>query len=119
MKELIEYIPFRIVSWLARRLKFRTVGRVGSALGGLALRLPIRRKAIAINNLAKAFPNLSTAEVRSLACQAFKNQGTVLLEFLWSDGQPADELLKRIHFTDDAAIRKYIAVPQPLILLSA
>lgn len=119
MKELIEYIPFRIVSWLARRLKFKTVGRVGAALGGFAFKLPIRRRAITIDNLAKAFPNLSPAEVRTLAREAFRNLGTALLEFLWSDGQPADELLKTIHFTDDAVIRKYIEVPQPLILLSA
>jgi len=119
MKELIEYIPLRLLSWLARHLRFKTAGKVGSALGGAAFRLPIRRKEIALDNLSKAFPDLSSGEVRSIALGAFRNYGSALLEFLWSDRQPADVLLKTARIADYRVIQKYISNRQAVIFLSA
>jgi KDO2-lipid IV(A) lauroyltransferase len=119
MKELIEYIPLRLLGWLAGRLQFKTAGKVGAALGSAAFRLSIRRKHIALDNLSKAFPDLTPGDVRAIALGAFRNYGTAVLEFLWSDGQPADVLLKTARIADYRVVQKYCSNRRAVIFLSA
>ena len=118
MTELVEYIPFLFLSWLARRLRFSTAGKVGATLGSWAFALPIRRKEIALDNLARAFPEFSKDQLRRIARGAFRNYGTVLMEFLWSDGRTEEQLLETIHAVDAEFIKKHFAEPRAVILLS-
>lgn len=117
--ETFEYIPVYLFSRLARNLSFRMAGRVGGALASLLFALPHSRKIVTLDNLSKAFPDLAPRQIKRLARGAYRNYGTAMMEFFWSNGKTAEEILKTVQVSDDSAIRKYLGTPQALLFLSA
>jgi Kdo2-lipid IVA lauroyltransferase/acyltransferase len=81
------------VSAVARRLPRRVVLAVGRRLGRLWGALDKRHLAIAADNLRRAFPEWDEARVQRTARGVYAHFGAVLMDLLWMEGRPVDELL--------------------------
>ncbi len=81
------------VSALVRRSPRRLVLALGRRLGRLWSRVDKRHLAIAADNLHQAFPEWDEARVLATARGVYAHFGTVILDLLWMQGRPAQELL--------------------------
>jgi KDO2-lipid IV(A) lauroyltransferase len=81
------------VSVVVRRTPRRAVLAVGRRLGFLWARLDARHLAIARDNLRRAFPEWDEARVDRTARGVYAHFGTVILDLLWMEGRPVEELL--------------------------
>ena len=81
------------VSAILRRLPRRVVLAVGRRLGRLWGSLDRRHLAIAGSNLRRAFPEWDEARIEATARGVYAHFGAVLLDLLWMEGRPAEELL--------------------------
>jgi Kdo2-lipid IVA lauroyltransferase/acyltransferase len=81
------------VSAVVRRLPRRVVLGAGRRLGRLWGALDRRHLAIAADNLRRAFPEWDEARVQETARGVYAHFGTVLLDILWMEGRPVEELL--------------------------
>lgn len=77
----MRHLPRRVVLWL------------GGRLGRLWGRLDRRHLAIAASNLRRAFPEWDEARVERTARGVYAHFGTVILDLLWMEGRPAQDLL--------------------------
>ncbi len=78
----LEYVVVQIVAFIVQRLSWKTVQKLGRALGSFMYRfIPIRKKVV-IANLSKAFPEKSNHQIRAIAKSTFENFGQVLFEFI-------------------------------------
>jgi len=66
---------------------------LGGRLGRLWGRLDRRHLAIAASNLRRAFPEWDEARVERTARGVYAHFGTVILDLLWMEGRPAQDLL--------------------------
>ena len=76
-----------------RRLPRRFVLALGRRLGRLWGALDRRHLAIAADNLRRAFPEWDEARVQATALGVYAHFATVLLDILWMEGRPVEELL--------------------------
>jgi heptosyltransferase-2 len=76
-----------------RRLPRRAVLALGRWLGRLWGALDRRHLAIAADNLRHAFPEWDERRVQETARGVYAHFGTVLLDLLWMEGRPVEELL--------------------------
>ena len=76
-----------------RRLPRRVVLALGRRLGRLWAALDPRHLAIAADNLRQAFPDWDEARVQATARGVYAHFATVLLDILWMEGRPVEELL--------------------------
>ena len=81
------------VSAVVRRLPRRVVLAAGRRLGRLWAALDPRHLAIAADNLRRAFPDWDEPRVQSTARGVYAHFATVLLDILWMEGRPVEELL--------------------------
>jgi KDO2-lipid IV(A) lauroyltransferase len=81
------------VSAVVRRLPRPVVLAVGRRLGRLWGALDRRHLAIAADNLRRAFPEWDEARVQGTARGVYAHFGTVLMDLLWMEGRPVEELL--------------------------
>jgi KDO2-lipid IV(A) lauroyltransferase len=81
------------VSAVVRRLPRPAVLALGRRLGRLWGRLDRRHLAIASDNLRRAFPEWDEERVRETARGVYAHFGAVLMDLLWMDGRPVEELL--------------------------
>ena len=66
--------------WLVHRLSFRSIARVGRAVGWLGYRLALPRRKVVLTNLRLCFPALSDAERDTLARRHFSALGRAFLD---------------------------------------
>ena len=118
LKSLIEYVFFVPVNLCARALSFRGAGRLGSALGGFVWRCAGYRRRISLDNLTRAFPEKSQAEIRRIARGAYRGYGRALMEMLWSGGAGEDELRDTMTLENPRVPLDALARGKGLILLS-
>jgi lauroyl/myristoyl acyltransferase len=78
---------------VVRRLPRRLVLALGRALGRLWAALDARQVKIASDNLRQAFPDWDEVRVRATARGVYEHFAAVLLEILWMEGRPTQELL--------------------------
>jgi Kdo2-lipid IVA lauroyltransferase/acyltransferase len=119
MAERIEYFFFVLISAVARRLSFRSAGRVGASLGSIVFRLTNFRKAITLDNLSHAFPDKSADEIRSIAHGAFKNYGIAVVESLWTYDKSPEVLKQTVRLENREVIDKAMAMGKGVLLVSA
>jgi len=81
------------VSAVVRRLPRRVVLAVGRRLGRLWGALDRRHLAIAADNLRHAFPEWDEARVQATTRGVYAHFGAVLLDLLWMEGRPVEELV--------------------------
>jgi KDO2-lipid IV(A) lauroyltransferase len=82
------------VSEVVHRLPRRVVLGLGRRLGWLWGAIDRRHRLIAADNLRRAFPEWEDARVRATARGVYAHFGTVLLDLLWMEGRPVEELLR-------------------------
>jgi len=116
--EFLEYLPILLFSRVARCLSFRAAGRLGAILGGFAYCLPLSRRTVALDNLSKALPELSSADHRRIAKGSFKNYGITLMEFFWSSGRSKEALLETIRLMNFEVAARNLQPGRALILVS-
>jgi len=81
------------MSAVVPRLPRRVVLAVGRRLGRLWGALDRRHLAIAADNLRHAFPEWDKARVQATARGVYAHFGAVLLDLLWMEGRPVEELV--------------------------
>ena len=117
-RHALEAAAAAAVSAVARRLPRRVVLALGRRLGRLWGALDRRHLAIAADNLRQAFPEWGEARVQATARGVYAHFGTVLLDILWMEGRPVEELLELAdvegleHLT--AALARGVGVVSPL-----
>jgi KDO2-lipid IV(A) lauroyltransferase len=82
-----------VVSSIVRRLPRRAVLAVGRTLGRLWGAFDRRHLQVAATNLRHAFPEWSEERVLATARGVYAHFGTVLLDLLWMEGRPAEQLV--------------------------
>jgi Kdo2-lipid IVA lauroyltransferase/acyltransferase len=79
---------------VVRRLPRRLVLALGRTLGRLWAALDARHVRIASDNLRQAFPDWSEERVLATARGVYRHFAAVLVEILWMEGRPVQELLQ-------------------------
>ncbi len=82
LRHAAEYAAVRTVRAGVRLLPMSAVRTCGRALGSAAYVLHTRRRRIALDNVARAFPAKTPADCRALARAVFAHFGAALLELL-------------------------------------
>ena len=118
MNTWFEYILFRAVRAIARKLPFQVASRVGSSLGMAVFRWTSVRRKVTRENLLHAFPGLSEQEHETIAAGAYRNYGRAILEFLWCGGASEVELRSIMRLANGEVAREALARGKGLILLS-
>jgi len=118
MKESVEFFFFRLLNGIARKLSFRTAGRIGALLGKLAFALTGVRKSVTFDNLEKAFPELGRKEIRNIARGAYVNYGIAVVEMMWSAGQSLEVLSGTVHFANPHVMEQALAQRKGAIFVS-
>lgn len=76
----LEYLAANLVMFLAQALPLRTALRWGECAGRLAAALARRRRRIAVENLRRAYPELSEEGAEKLAVRVFEHFGRAVVE---------------------------------------
>jgi KDO2-lipid IV(A) lauroyltransferase len=92
-RHALEAAAAAIVSAIVRRLPRGAVRGAGRGLGRVWAALDRRHLRIAEENLKRAFPEWEEARVRTTALGVYSHFAEVLLEILWMEGRPVEELL--------------------------
>jgi KDO2-lipid IV(A) lauroyltransferase len=92
-RHALEAAAAALASWIVRRLPRRLVLALGRRLGRLWAVLDRRHLAIAEDNLRAAFPDWDAARVAATARGVYAHFGAVILDLLWMEGRPVQELL--------------------------
>ncbi len=106
----LEYGVFRLVHGLAGRFSLARVRRWGGRLGLLALRLAAKKRRLAMQNMALAFPDSDVAQRRRWVRRCFEHHGSHFCEVIaaahWTPQQVPDlftiEGLEHLQDADDA-----------------
>ena len=93
---LLEDAAVRAVSALARALPRGRALALGRALGRRWGRADARHLAVAMENLAHAFPDWDDARRRATALGVYEHFGQVLLDVLWLARRPREEILSHV-----------------------
>jgi len=91
---------------------------VASAAGTLMRRASRQRHDVTLRNIEHAFPELSGAEVRTLADSAYRNLGIVLAEVLAMSTATKSQLLRMIDVPGFELVQRRMLTSQPSILVS-
>jgi KDO2-lipid IV(A) lauroyltransferase len=118
MQHRIEYALFIGFRSAILLLPLSGARRVGSFLGGIAYRLLGRRRAIAVDNLTRAFPDKSHDEILRIAKGSFRNYGIAILEFLWFPRFDDATLARAVRIRNPEIMAANAAPGKGLIMLS-
>jgi KDO2-lipid IV(A) lauroyltransferase len=77
------------------------------------------RRAMAVSNLARAFPERSAAERAAILQQSYRNMSEVFVELLWGWRASADELTERLLMDNPELVARFVAERRSVILLTA
>jgi len=92
-RHALEAAAAAAVSTVVRRLPRRAVLAAGRGLGRLWGALDRRHREIAEANLRASFPEWEEARVAATARGVYAHFGAVMLDLLWMEGRPAEQLL--------------------------
>jgi len=92
-RHALEAAAAAVVSAIVPRLPRRAVLAIGRGLGRVWAALDRRHLRIAADNLRRAFPEWDEARVLATAHGVYAHFAAVLLEILWMEGRPVEELL--------------------------
>ena len=84
-KNYFEYALFLLLNAVARVLPRSLALKLGAAIGALTPYLLPKRRETAYNNLRRAFPEKSEAEIRSIMARMFRHLGKSAFEMLLVD----------------------------------
>ncbi len=119
MAARIEYALFRLLEAILSRLPFGAARRVGTFLGLVAMEVFRFRRAVTLENLTHAFPELPRSEILRRARGAYRNYGTAIMELFWTGRATPEALVDKVHLRDPAIVLEACSRGTGLILLSA
>ncbi|MBP9212691.1 MAG: lysophospholipid acyltransferase family protein [Bacteroidetes bacterium] len=118
MQNQIEYLFFRILFFIVRRFRFRTIQRAGRRFGWFVYRVIGLRKRLVLDNLRHAFPEKTAAEIDALALAAYRNLFTAYFEILALDTLSEEEIKRRVSFPDAGRMNELLKQGKGLIVLT-
>ncbi len=92
-RHTLEAAAAAFVSAIVRRLPRRVVLAIGRGLGWIWAALDRRHLRIAADNLRRAFPEWEEARIQATARGVYAHFAMVLLDMLWMEGRPVEQLL--------------------------
>lgn len=119
MIPFLEYAAFRVLAAIVTRLPYSVAGALGTTLGLAVLYLTRYRRAVTLDNLAHAFPEMSDDERLEITRGAYANYGRAIVEMLWAGGQRADTLKAKVHPRNPELVHEALSRGRGLILISA
>ena len=117
MRDRLEYIGYIFIGWLVRLMPWEAVNRFGAILGSVVFyAIPIRRS-LTLDQLRKAFPQKSSAEIKEIAVAAYRNIVISLLEVFWFSHLTADKIKKIVSMPDTSVMDARLKEGKGLIML--
>jgi Kdo2-lipid IVA lauroyltransferase/acyltransferase len=113
-----EYLLAATMSMLVRPLSMETVRSLGEAVGRLAYLLAGSRRRIALDNLARAMPELSAGERERIARGVFEHFARMLLELIRFGRLSREEMLALIEIEGEEHVLRAYAAGKGLIFFS-
>ncbi len=104
----------RLLRALPRRAREHFAALVGWAVWSLGI-----RRAVAIENVAQAFPERPSAEHRRIARAAFRSMSAAMLESVTSDLLTDEEVERAVSVLDWKGLDVLLAAHQPVLIASA
>ncbi len=104
---------FRVLGMMPKKQK------LGQALGRLIYRLDGKHRRIALENIARAFPEKTPAQAQQLARRAFENLGQVPFEIGWSLNHKGPALFRRFRIQGWEHIRQAYEKGNGVLVLTA
>jgi len=92
------YLLARTVVALLQALPLRGVARLGRLIGGLAYLIDVRHRRVAINNLARCFPERPAVAIKLIAKENFRRIGENFACAVKTAAMTADQLRPHIEF---------------------
>lgn len=96
MRHRLEYWLVALAAFLIRLLPWRVASAAGESLGLAFYAFGARRRRIALDNLARAFPEREAGERTRIARKVFRHFGRMTFEWFKFGALPPDELLARV-----------------------
>ncbi len=119
MRQWLEYIPFICIATLVRTFPRSLVISLGRRLGQFAPYVQKRRVGIARDNLQKAFPEMSSAEISTTISAMFKHQGISFIDMLRVDKYRGSQDLERyFEIADSQHLTEALELGRGCIVLS-
>jgi len=118
-RDRAELALFRLGEAALRALSPRAREALGRRLGRLYLRLVPSRRRILFENLARAFPDKSPAEIESIGQASAEWVGAAFVDFLEVSSLSAEAVRDRIRVAGEANLEKARARGKGVFLLSA
>lgn len=109
----------RAAAALVPRLSFPLAAGLGRALGSLAWAVDGRHRAVAMRNLALAFPGMPESQRTRIALASFQQAGRTATEMLWSDRLSESTLLRVAAFEGMEHIDEALGGGRGVILTTA
>ena len=94
----VEYLLFVLLGTVIRFLPLRLAQRFGEKLGTLVYHAISGRRAVALDNLRRAFPEKSQREIHAIAKGAFRNFAITMVELLWFPRLTREVVNKLVRF---------------------
>jgi KDO2-lipid IV(A) lauroyltransferase len=104
---------------LAGRLPLSPARAIGRRLGDLVWAVLPRRRAIALANIALAFPDMPRGEQRRLARRSFQHLGMAAVEICRALHEPVEATLARVNVDGLARVEKVMETHGRALLVSA
>jgi len=100
LKHYLEYLGLSLLERLAAVLPLRWLLAFGAGLGRFTFSVLRIRRAVTLENLRQAFPQLPAGELQSLARRTYENFGMMMMEYLRLPRLPEPELDRLVYFRD-------------------
>ncbi len=117
--EILGFFLTRILIESFRLLPFRALYGVSDALAFILLRLVGYRRAVVWDNLRRAFPEKSEAELRAIVWSSYRNLTDVMLETMKSYTLSLTEIDRRCRVLNPDLVNRYLDRRQSIILSGA
>lgn len=91
---------------------------MGRRIGRVMMWVDPKRRAVTVENVRAAFPNLTPQQQREIVCGSYQNMGITLAEMLALPAMDQQSILDRIAITGAEPVRERIGKGLPTILVS-
>lgn len=119
LRNRIELAGVRLLLWTAGRGTPESAEAAGRRLGRLYRTLDRRRRDLAEENLARAFPGKRPDEIEALSVSVFEHFGGVAADLLHAFGESQEALDARMEVVGVERVRSALATGRGLFLLTA
>ncbi|MDQ7799071.1 MAG: lysophospholipid acyltransferase family protein [Candidatus Edwardsbacteria bacterium] len=118
-KHRLEYALLASLGWMARALPEKAAASAGARLGGLVFDVFRFRRKVALDNLARAFPEKTPGKIKDIARRLYRNLGKNLLEFLRFPKLSGEDIKSKVKFIGQEHLAQAIKGGQGALLISS